>query len=199
MAYEENLSIGVFIDGGYFAKINEGFGGTRKVQLKGLLDYICKMISVNHDIDRERLYITECHYYRGRYRANDAKARNLLFEERKFEDMLIENDVIFHYKHLRTNPEGGVIEKGVDTWFALDTYELTLFRDFDFVILISGDADHEMLARKLKALKTHVILLTWDPANTASTSRFLKEEVCEHMDMNSLIAEDSSLLQRLTY
>ena len=199
MAYEENLSIGVFIDGGYFAKINEGFGGTRKVQLKGLLDYICKMISVNHDIDRERLYITECHYYRGRYRANDAKARNLLFEERKFEDMLIENDVIFHYKHLRTNPEGGVIETGVDTWFALDTYELTLFRDFDFVILISGDADHEMLARKLKALKTHVILLTWDPANTASTSRFLKEEVCEHMDMNSLIAEDSSLLQRLTY
>lgn len=199
MAHEENLSIGVFIDGGYFAKINEGFGGTRKVQLKGLLDYICKMISVNHDIDRERLYITECHYYRGRYRANDAKVRNLLFEERRFEDMLIENDVIFHYKHLRTNPEGGVIEKGVDTWFALDTYELTLFRDFDFVILISGDADHEMLARKLKALKTHVILLTWDPANTASTSRFLKEEVCEHMDMNSLIAEDSSLLQRLTY
>jgi uncharacterized LabA/DUF88 family protein len=199
MAHEENLSIGVFIDGGYFAKINEGFGGTRKVQLKGLLDYICKMISVNHDIDRERLYITECHYYRGRYRANDAKARNLLFEERKFEDTLIENDVIFHYKHLRTDPRGGVIEKGVDTWFALDTYELTFFRDFDFVILISGDADHEMLARKLKALKTHVILLTWDPANTASTSRFLKEEVCEHMDMNSLIAEDSSLLQHLTY
>ena len=199
MAYEENLSIGVFIDGGYFAKINEGFGGTRKVQLKGLLDYICKMISVNHDIDRERLYITECHYYRGRYRANDAKARNLLFEERRFEDMLIENDVIFHYKHLRTNPEGGVIEKGVDTWFALDTYEMTLFREFDFVVLISGDADHEMLARKLKALKTHVVLLTWDPANTASTSRFLKEEVCTHLDMNSLIAEDSSLLQRLTY
>ena len=26
----ENKSIGVFIDGGYYAKINEGFGGTRK-------------------------------------------------------------------------------------------------------------------------------------------------------------------------
>ena len=199
MAHEENLSIGVFIDGGYFAKINEGFGGTRKVQLKGLLDYVCKRISIDRNIERDRLYITECHYYRGRYRANDAKAKNLLFEERKFEDMLIENDVIFHYKHLRTNPEGGVIEKGVDTWFALDTYEMTLFREFDFVVLISGDADHEMLARKLKALKTHVVLLTWDPANTASTSRFLKEEVCTHLDMNSLIAEDNTLLQRLTY
>lgn len=75
---------------------------------------------------------------------------------------------------------------------------MTLFREFDFVVLISGDADHEMLARKLKALKTHVILLTWDPANTASTSRFLKEEVCTHIDMNSIIATDSSLLQPLT-
>jgi len=198
MAHEENLSIGVFIDGGYYAKINEGFAGAKEVNLKGLLNFICRKIAQDNNIDRERLYVTECHYYRGRYRAAEAKSRNLLFEERKFEDMLIENDVIFHYKHLRTAPNGGVIEKGVDTWFALDTYEMTVFREFDFVVLISGDADHEMLARKLKALKTHVVLLTWDPANTASTSRFLKEEVCTHIDMNSLIAADRSLLQTLT-
>lgn len=142
--------------------------------------------------------MTECHYYRDRYRADEAKSRNLLYEKRRFEDMLIENDVIFHNKHLRTNPKGGVIEKGVDTWFALDTYEMTIFREFDFVVLISGDADHEMLARKLKALKTHVVLLTWDPANTASTSRFLKEEVCAHIDMNAIMAADKSLLQTLT-
>ncbi|MBR4978742.1 MAG: NYN domain-containing protein [Bacteroidales bacterium] len=198
MAHMENLSIGVFIDGGYYAKINEGFGGTREVNLKGLLNFICKKVAQDNEIERNHLYITECHYYRGRYRASDAKAKNLLFDERKFEDMLIENDVIFHYKHLRTDPRGGVIEKGVDTWFALDTYEMTLFRQFDFVVLISGDADHEMLAKKLKALKTHVILLTWDPANTASTSRFLKEEVCTHIDMNSIIESDASLLKTLT-
>lgn len=198
MAHEDNLSIGVFIDGGYYAKINEGFKGTREVNLKALLDYICKKISIDNNIQRHRLYITESHYYRGRYRADVANKKNLLFSERMFEDTLIENDVIFHYKHLRTDPRGGVIEKGVDTWFALDTYEMTLFREFDFVVLISGDADHEMLARKLKALKTHVILLTWDPANTASTSKFLKEEVCTHMDLNSLIASDESLLQQLT-
>ena len=199
MTHEDNYSIGVFIDGGYFAKINEGFGGAREVNLKGLLSFICRKISQDNNIERNKVYITECHYYRGRYRAGDAKDRNLLFEERKFEDMLIENDVIFHYKHLRTDPRGGVIEKGVDTWFALDTYEMTLFREFDFVVLISGDADHEMLAKKLKALKTHVVLLTWDPANTASTSRFLKEEVCTHIDMNSQIAADGTLLQTLTF
>ena len=199
MAHEDNYSIGVFIDGGYFAKINEGLTGGKQVNLKTLLDFICRKISQDNKIERRKVYITECHYYRGRYRAGDAKARNLLFEERKFEDMLIENDVIFHYKHLRTDPRGGVIEKGVDTWFALDTYEMTLFREFDFVVMISGDADHEMLAKKLKALKTHVVLLTWDPANTASTSRFLKEEVCTHIDMNSQIAADGTLLQTLTF
>ena len=140
---------------------------------------------------------SECHYYRGRYRAQDAKRKDLLYSEREFEDSLIENDVIFHYKHLRENPQGGVIEKGVDTWFALDTYEMTLFREFDYVVMISGDADHEMLARKLKALKTHVVLLTWDPANTNSTSRFLSEEVCTHIDMNRIISNDETLRKSL--
>lgn len=193
-----NKSIGVFIDGGYYAKINEGFNGMAEVNLKALMNFIPKKISEIDNIDRRELFITESHYYRGRYRVNEASDKKLLYSERKFEDSLIENDVIFHYKHLRENPQGGVIEKGVDTWFALDTYEMTLFREFDYVVLISGDADHEMLARKLKALKTHVILLTWDPANTGSTSRFLKEEVCTHIDMNKLIAEDNTLLKTLT-
>ena len=194
----ENKSIGVFIDGGYYAKINEGLANIRTVNLKALLNFTVKKIAELEGIERNKLYITESHYYRGRLKANDASAKNLLLSERKFEDMLIENDVIFHYKHIRQNPSGGIIEKGVDTWFALDTYEMTLFREFDYVVLISGDADHEMLARKLKALKTHVILLTWDPANTGSTSRFLKEEVCTHIDMNALISENPALLNSLT-
>lgn len=192
-------SVGVFIDGGYFAKINEGLAqqGPHRVNLTGLLQYIPKKISELDRIERRHLFVTECHYYRGRYRAQDAKKRDLLYSEREFEDNLIENDVIFHYKHLRENPKGGVIEKGVDTWFALDTYEMTLFRKFDYVVLISGDADHEMLARKLKALKTHVILLTWDPAHTNSTSRFLSEEVCTHLDITKLISANEELKKEL--
>lgn len=200
MAHTDNLSIGVFIDGGYFAKIDEGLARKKmgKVNVKGLFSFIPEIISRETGIDRKHLYITEAHYYRGRFRATDADNRNLLLQERQFEDSLIENDIIFHYKHLRPNPSGGVIEKGVDTWFALDTYELTLYRDFDFVVLISGDADHEMLARKLKALKTHTILLTWDPACTGSTSRFLSEEVCTHIDIMKLAAKDPEILKQIT-
>ena len=55
-----------------------------------------------------------------------------------------------------------------------------------------------MLARKLKALKTHTILLTWDPAHTGSTSRFLSEEVCTHMDIMKMAGKDPDLLKKLT-
>ena len=196
----EHKSIGVFIDGGYFAKINEGLAKIKagSVNVKGLLQYIPEAISKIDSVERRSLYITESHYYRGRYRVRDAEKRNLLYSEREFEDSLIENDIIFHYKHLRENPQGGVIEKGVDTWFALDTYEMTLFIKFDYVVLISGDADHEMLARKLKALKTHTILLTWDPANTGSTSRFLSEEVCTLIDLRKETEADPALMKKLT-
>ena len=202
MAHIDNLSIGVFIDGGYYAKINEGLQAksiATGVNLKELLKYIPEWISKSFGVDKKHLYVTEAHYYRGRYRAKDAENKDLLLVERAFEDTLIENDVIFHYKHLREDPRGGVIEKGVDTWFALDTYELTLYREFDYVVLISGDADHEMLARTIKALKTYTIHMTWDPACTGSTSRFLSEEVCSHADMNKITALDPILLKRLTY
>ena len=196
----EHRSIGVFIDGGYFAKINEGLAKLKmgSVNVRGLIQYIPEAISKIDGVAQKELYITESHYYRGRYRAHDAQERNLLYVERKFEDSLIENDIIFHYKHLRENPQGGVIEKGIDTWFALDTYEMTIYRNFDYVVLISGDADHEMLARKLKALKTHTILLTWDPADTGSTSRFLSEEVCTHISLRKETAQNPALLKRLT-
>ena len=196
----EHKSIGVFIDGGYFAKINEGLAKIKagSVNVKGLLQYIPEAIGKIDSVERRSLYITESHYYRGRYRVRDAEKRNLLYSEREFEDSLIENDIIFHYKHLRENPKGGVNEKGVATWFALDTYEMTLFRKFDYVVLISGDADHEMLARKLKALKTHTILLTWDPANTGSTSRFLSEEVCTLIDLRKETEADPALMKKLT-
>ena len=199
----EIKSVGVFIDGGYYAKIDEGFSrikSPQRVNLKGLLSFIAEQICRMDGIRPDKISITESHYYRGRYRVQDADDKNLLYEERKFEDTLIENDVVFHYKHLREVENHGrttVIEKGIDTWFALDTYEMAQFRKFDYTVLISGDADHEMLARKLRALKTHVVLVTWDPAHTGSTSRFLKEEVCTHLDITQMISNDKTLAQRL--
>ena len=198
----EQFSIGIFIDGGYYAKINEGLGKQLSMRLciKNLFLFIREKISTAYSLPLEDIQVTEAHFFRGRYRASDANAKNLLYSERAFEDTLIENDVIFHYKHLREmEKEHGttVIEKGIDVWFALETYELSMIRKFDFVILITGDADHEMLVRKLNALKTKVILLTWNVGPQASTSKLLKEEAGWHLELSNECGKDKTLLNKI--
>ena len=64
-------------------------------------------------------------------------------------------------------------------------------------MLITGDADHEMLARKIKALKKQVVLVTWNMAEKDSTSPALKEEVTMHIDLDEIAKEDASLLGRI--
>lgn len=199
---EESKSIGVFIDGGYFAKVNESLEEqlSMNIHITSFFQFIREEIARRYNLPIGECFITESHYFRGRYRANDANSKHLLYSERKFEDSLIENDVIFHYKHLREIQKNGnitVVEKGIDVWFALEAYELSLFRDFDFVVLVTGDADHEMLVKKLKALKTHVILLTWDLSDESSTARLLREEACTHIELGKLMEVDKDLLKKI--
>ena len=198
----EQLSIGIFIDGGYYAKINEGLGKqlSMRLDIKNLFLYVREKIASAYSLPLEDIQVTEAHFFRGRYRANDANAKHLLYSERAFEDTLIENDVIFHYKHLREMENKGgitVVEKGIDVWFALETYELSMIRKFDFVILITGDTDHEMLVRKLNALKTKVILLTWNVGPQASTSKLLKEEAGWHLELSNECCADKSLTNKI--
>ena len=198
----KQISIGVFIDGGYYAKIDEGLKKNLSLQvnISSLLAYLRRQVSAKYQVPYEDCQITENHYFRGRYRVYDANNKHLLYSERKFEDALIENDVIFHYKHLREVKKGSevtIVEKGIDTWYALETYELTLLRKFEVVVLITGDADHEMIARKLKALKSRVLLLTWNMSEQSSTSRFLKEEANWHIELGDECAKDKTLLDKL--
>jgi len=198
----KQISIGVFIDGGYYAKIDEGLKKNLSLQvnLSSLLAYLRRQVSAKYQVPYEDCQITENHYFRGRYRVYDANNKHLLYSERKFEDALIENDVIFHYKHLREVKKGSevtIVEKGIDTWYALETYELTLLRKFEVVVLITGDADHEMIARKLKALKSRVLLLTWNMSEQSSTSRFLKEEANWHIELSEECAKDKMLIDKL--
>lgn len=199
-----NRSIGLFIDGGYYAKINEALEKicALNIRVSSLMKFICQQVAVMAHCDASACNITESHYFRGRYRVYDAHNKHLLYSERKFEDALIENDVIFHYKHLREiqkNGEKVIIEKGIDVWFALEAYELSILRKFDYVVLITGDADHEMLIRKLKALKIYTILLTWDVdgSRATSTAKLLRDEACTHIEMGKLVAENAYLLAEI--
>lgn len=198
------LSIGVFIDGGYYAKINRALKAQERsiIRVRALFDFISSTIAYAEDIHVSDCQITEAHYFRGRFRVKEAYDKHLLYNERKFEDTLIENDVIFHYKHLREIDRDGqteVVEKGVDVWFALEAYELATFRKFDYVVLITGDADHEMLVRKLKALKIKTVLLTWNLTDVDATSPLLRDEAGQHWELSAITEENPQLKRMLLY
>ena len=199
MASAKIYSIGLFIDGNYCRLIDKGLkGDSRRVNFKGLIKFIQKSIAEKYELDSSSCVVTETHYFRGRYKAYDAKAHNLLYDDRKYEDRLIENDVVLHYKHVYDLPDGTVHEKGIDVWFALETLELAMFRDFDFVVMITGDADYEMLARKLKSLKIPAILLSWHYDEQDPTAKALKEEISFQININSLLKADPSLINMIT-
>ncbi len=199
------LSIGVFIDGGYYAKVNRALKARDRsiIRVKALFEYICSEIAMEEGMNICDCQITEAHYFRGRFRVKDAYDKHLLYNERKFEDTLIENDVIFHYKHLRevgrSDGQTEVVEKGVDVWFALEAYELATFRKFDYVVLITGDADHQMLIHKLKALKTKTVLLTWNICDMDATSGTLSEEAGRHWELSEIVDNNPQLKRMLLY
>ena len=198
------VSIGVFIDGGYYAKVNRALKAAESsiIRVRSLFDYICDRLAATEGVDTSDAQITEAHYFRGRFRVKEAYDKHLLYNERKFEDTLIENDVIFHYKHLREVDRDGqteVVEKGVDVWFALEAYELATFRKFDYVVLITGDADHEMLVRKLKALKIKTVLLTWNLTDVDATSPLLRDEAGQHWELSTITEENPQLKKMLLY
>lgn len=198
------LSIGVFIDGGYYAKVNRALKAQEHsiIRVRSLFDFISSTIARDEEVLMSDCQITEAHYFRGRFRVKEAYDKHLLYNERKFEDTLIENDVIFHYKHLREVERDGqteVVEKGIDVWFALEAYELATFRKFDYVVLITGDADHEMLVRKLKALKIKTVLLTWNLTDVDATSPLLREEAGQHWELSHIVGEDPALKRKLLY
>ena len=199
MASADIKSIGLFIDGNYFRLIDEGLKAEgRRVNVKGLIKFIQKNIAEKYELESSSCVVTEAHFFRGRYKAYDAKKLNLLLDDRKFEDRLIENDVVLHYKHVYDLPDGTPHEKGIDVWFALETLEMAMYRDFDFVVMITGDADYEMLARKLKSLKIPAVLLSWHYDDQDATAKALKEEISFQMNINSLLQADPTLKNYIT-
>lgn len=198
----ENNSIGIFIGWSYFAKIYEAFEDNffLNFQKKMLLLLVCMEITRLHELDLDNCYITESHYFKGRYRANDVNSKYLMFKECKLEDTLIVNDVISHYKNLfeeQNDYDIIVIEKGGDVWLALEAYALTMFRNFDSVVLITDDADYEIQVKQLKLLEIYIALLIWNMTKQLFTAKFLCEEACLHVEMSDMMVDGKEFLNSL--
>lgn len=191
--------IGVFYDGSYFLYVSNYYNWFHekkaRISISGLHEFIRHQVAREEDIDVRYTRITDSHYFRARLNANDAQARgNQLYYDRVFDDILLQEHVTLHYLPLRSAPTGK-LEKSMDMWLALEAYEMTLMRQFDYVVLVASDSDYVPLVRKIGALGIPVILLSWDFEYTndeeqrivTRTSQELLNEVSMPLAMHEII------------
>jgi len=171
------LRVGVFYDGNYFFHVSNYYNYVHRVRsrisIDGLHRFILEYLADQEEIDECYCRITDAHYFRGRLSSHEAREANRLFSERLFEDILINEGVITHYLPLRYI-DGRYEEKGIDTWMALEAYELAIHKKFDVLVLIACDGDYVPLVQKLNTLGTRVMVLGWDFEYTDSRNGRLR-------------------------
>ncbi|MBE7212111.1 MAG: NYN domain-containing protein, partial [Gluconacetobacter diazotrophicus] len=116
--------------------------------------------------EMRRCQIVDAHYFRGRLAAMEAAAKDSLLNERLFEDVLMKEGVTTHSLPLVRRRDQSLAEKGLDVWFALETYELALLKRYDVTVLVACDRDYLPLVRKLNTLGGCVMVLGWDFTHT---------------------------------
>lgn len=160
------LRVGVFYDGTFFSKVSNYYlyEHQRKARLSisGVHEFVRDEVAKSEGVDRRRCQIVDSHYFRGRPTAKMARDEDMLYRERQWDDVLVREGVTMHFLPLSPNREGGREEKGIDVWFALEAFELAMYKRFDISVLVTGDGDYVPLVRKLNTLGTRVMLLGWD-------------------------------------
>ncbi|MFN3426889.1 MAG: NYN domain-containing protein [Candidatus Thermochlorobacter sp.] len=162
------LKVGVFYDGGYFAKVSHYYRyydeRRARISFKGLHEFIREKVKEFEKVpDRNFVQIVDAHYFRGRFSAHDAATRGeeQLFNDRLFDDALMYANIVTHYLPI-VKSRYTTFEKGIDVWLALEAFELALLKKLSVVVLITGDGDYLPLIRKLNTIGTRVLLLWWD-------------------------------------
>ncbi len=158
--------IGVFYDGNYFLHVSNYYNYNHprrgRISINGLHDFIREQIAFEEDVDVRHCKIVESHYFRGRLNAQEASSKgSLLYYDRVFDDILMTAGVTTHYLPIR-NFYGNKHEKGIDVWLSLEAFERAFYKQFDVLVLIASDGDFVPLVRKINALGTRVMLLSWD-------------------------------------
>ncbi|MFD1140015.1 NYN domain-containing protein [Larkinella insperata] len=205
--------IAVIYDGNYFLHVSNYYNYSHerrsRISISGLHEFIRAQVAQEEETDFRLCQIVDAHYFRGRLNAHEASQRgNQLFYDRLFDDILMSEGVVTHYLPVK-NFQGSRQEKGIDVWLALETFELTISKQFDVVVLITADGDYVPLIRKLNTLGTRIMVLSWDfeyyndegeKLVTRTSQDLLKEvsyPVAMHEMIDTRLRKNDPLIQNL--
>ncbi len=155
------VRIAVFYDGNFFYHASNYYyyehPQRMRLSIQGLHEFVRHEIAQREGAALPYCQIVDAHYFRGRLVAQEADERQVLLQERLFDDVLMREGIVTHYL-----PIGRQGEKGIDVWLALEALELATMKHFDVLALIAGDSDYVPLIRKLNNIGTRVMILGWD-------------------------------------
>ena len=87
------LRIGIFYDGNYFYHVSNYYCYAHerrsRLSISGLHDFIKRLAGRFEGVESKFCQIVDCHYFRGRLPAMEANARQILLNERMFDDILM--------------------------------------------------------------------------------------------------------------
>lgn len=150
--------IGVFFDGSYFSNISSYFAyhhdRNARVSISGLHQFIRERVAKEEGQELRYCQVVDSHLFRGRFTAQQALEKDMLYRERVFEDILIREGVVQHYL-----PMGAGGEKGVDVNLALEAFEIARLKSLSVVALVAGDGDYLPLVRKLHGMGVRTMVL----------------------------------------
>lgn len=162
----ELIRVAVFIDGGYFDEVSRyyKFGHERgsRLSLEGTNAFIRRITSEKEGVDEGRVQVTESHYFRGRFSANEAEAAGKLRDQAAFDDILIRSNIRQHYLPVSTSGHGPPKERGIEVALAIEAFERAAHGCYDVLALIGCDRDYVPLLSKLTGFGVRTLLLAWD-------------------------------------
>jgi cold shock CspA family protein len=160
------IKIGVFYDGSYFGIVSNYYmhhhPKNARISISGLHKFVRHKVAREEGIDVRYCQVIDAHYFRGRFSAQQSaeKGGDTLYRERVWDDILMKENVTTHYLPMNAVGE----EKGIDVWLALEAFELSIYKQFNVVVLVAGDSDYIPLVRKLNTLGIRVMALGWSVA-----------------------------------
>jgi len=207
---QKTRKIGVFYDGNYFLHVSNYYNYVhakkRRLSISGLHNFIRRWVAQVDEIDERLCLVVDAHYFRSRLNAQEASQRgSQLYYERVFDDILMSEGVTTHYLPVRSK-FGKKEDRGVEIWLAMEALELTLHKMFDVVVLIASDGDYVPLVRKLNALGTRVIVLSWNfefmddsgQKMVTKSSQDLLSEASYPIAMNEIIDNEGNMKESMT-
>lgn len=132
---EDRLTrIGIFYDGNYFSHVSNYYlynhERRARISIEGLHRFVRRQVAESEGTDERYCQVVDAHYFRGRLSASEAQERDSLYGERLFDEVLMRAGVTTHYMPLSNSGE-----KGIDVWFALEAFELAMYKRFTVSVL----------------------------------------------------------------